>query len=77
MNEIFFTFQLWKTYIYYEHNVQGVGKKRAAMHAASHTPKAVLQAAKAGVAAIIAPGTVPNVNPAAAKQATATAAHPA
>lgn len=31
----------------------------------------------AGVAAITAPGTVPNVKPAAEKQATVTAAHPA
>lgn len=49
----------------------------AATHALSHTANAVLHAAKAGVAAITAPGTVPNVNPAAAKQATVTAAHPA
>lgn len=55
----------------------GVGKKKAAMQAASHTPNAALQAAKAGVAAITAPGTVPNVKPAAAKHATVTAAQPA
>lgn len=55
----------------------GVGVKMAATHAASQTPNAALQAANAGVAAITAPGTVPNVNPAAAKHATVTAAHPA
>lgn len=55
----------------------GVGATSIATHAASHTPNAVLHAANAGVAAITAPGTVPKVNPAAAKQATVTAAQPA
>lgn len=47
------------------------------MQLASQIPKAALHAVNAGVAAIIAPGTVPKVNPAAEKQATVTAAHPA
>jgi len=47
------------------------------MQLASHTPNAALHAANAGVAAISAPGTVPNVNPAAEKHATVTPAHPA
>ena len=47
------------------------------MQAASQVAKAALQAARAGVAAMTAPGTVPNVKPAAAKQATVTAAQPA
>lgn len=55
----------------------GVGVKRAATQAASHIPNAALHPASAGVAAITAPGTVPNVKPAAVKQATVTAAHPA
>lgn len=57
--------------------VYGVGKKKAAMQAASHNPNAALHAAKAGEAAITAPGTVPKVKPAAAKQATVTPAQPA
>lgn len=56
---------------------QGVGKKRAAMQPASHAAKAVLHAVKAGVAAITAPGTVPNVKPAARKQAETKVPHPA
>lgn len=48
-----------------------------AAHAAWHVPQAALQAANAGVAAITAPGTVPNVNPAAEKQATVIVAQPA
>lgn len=55
----------------------GVGNTKAAMQLASQIPNAALHAAKAGVAAIIAPGTVPKVNPAAEKQATVTAAQPA
>lgn len=55
----------------------GVGNAKAAIQLASQIPNAVLQAAKAGVAAITAPGTVPKVTPAAAKQAHTTAAHPA
>ena len=51
--------------------------KKATIHAASHAANAPLQAANAGVAAIIEIGTVPNVNPAAEKHATATPAHPA
>lgn len=47
------------------------------MQAASHSPNAELQAAKAGVAAINEEGTVPKVYPAAEKQATVTPAHPA
>lgn len=50
---------------------------KAATQLASHIPKAVLHAANMGVAAITDAGTVPNVNPAAVKQATVTAAHPA
>lgn len=55
----------------------GVGVKKAIIHAASHVANAALHAANAGVAAIIAPGTVPNVKPAAEKHATVTAAQPA
>ena len=47
-----------------------------AAHFALQPAKAALQAAKAGVAAITAPGTVPKVTPAAEKQATAMAAQP-
>ena len=55
----------------------GVGANNPiAAHFALQPAKAVLQAAKAGVAAITAPGTVPKVKPAAEKQATAMAAHP-
>lgn len=54
-----------------------MGATIATVQADMHVPKAALQAAKAGVAAIIVIGTVPNVNPAAPKQATATPAHPA
>lgn len=46
----------------------GVGVNSKAEHPAIHAANAELQAAKAGVAAIIAAGTVPNVNPAAVKQ---------
>jgi len=49
----------------------------AATQLASQTPNAALQAANMGVAAITTPGTVPNVNPAAEKHATVTAAQPA
>lgn len=69
-------FRAEKIYVYYEH-IHGVGKKKAAMHAASQAPNAALHAASAGVAAITAPGTVPKVKPAAVKHATATPAQPA
>ena len=48
-----------------------------AAHFALQPAKAVLQAAKAGVAAITDPGTVPKVKPAAEKHATVIAAQPA
>lgn len=49
----------------------------AAAQAAEQPANAELQAAKAGVAAMMDIGTVPKVNPAAAKQATAMRAQPA
>lgn len=55
----------------------GVGRTRAAMQADIHAAYAALQPANAGVAAIMAPGTVPKVKPAAVKQATTSAEHPA
>jgi len=55
----------------------GVGAINAATQLASQIPNAALHAANMGVAAITAPGTVPNVKPAAEKHATVTAAHPA
>lgn len=64
----------FNVYILYYYNV---GVKNATIQAASHDPNAALHAASAGVAAIMAPGTVPNVNPAAEKHATATPAQPA
>lgn len=54
-----------------------MGVNKATMQADSQTPNAALHVANAGVAAMIAPGTVPNVNPAAEKHATVTAAQPA
>lgn len=57
--------------------IYGVGAITAAEQRDMHVPKAVLHDANAGTAAICAPGTVPNTNPAAEKHAHTTSAQPA